>query len=429
MPPSPPPQAQVRGEGPEVGLLRQPGQAQSVVGEQRDRHAERLLAAPVGVDPGHQVVAPRPVQFPADPAVGVLQRVAVAAARGGARHRGQEQVPVRQRGLLTRRGAGRGYHPPRRPVARRVVRQHLQLVPGVEGDQVPGRPRPAKKGTQPGRREDPLDERLPQPGVVQAALVLGRQQRERAQHPRRVQAAAGVVGGPPVVALPVVALPVVALPVVALPVSRCPCAVPRDGADAAARRLGLEHVAVQVRGQRQGRHGRRVVGGAAHVDQAPAGGQPDRLARRAEPDFHLGAVRHPVDVPVKVVGEEPVALVPAVEPDLLAEQAARHAHPRPAPKAQGHAPTLAGSEPRASWRFPRRTRTARRSAPSRWRSRRRQAGARCLHHGGHSDLSPDRIGPQAFSYEVMQEQSGGVRASNGGHEQARYTTVAAGTGD
>jgi alkanesulfonate monooxygenase SsuD/methylene tetrahydromethanopterin reductase-like flavin-dependent oxidoreductase (luciferase family) len=47
------PQAQVRGEGPEIGLLRQPGQAQSVVGEQRDRHAERLLAAPVGVDPGH----------------------------------------------------------------------------------------------------------------------------------------------------------------------------------------------------------------------------------------------------------------------------------------------------------------------------------------------------------------------------------------
>jgi len=57
------------------------------VGEQRDRHAERLLAASVGLDPGHQVVAARPVEFPADPAVRVLQRVGVAAEGGPAGHR------------------------------------------------------------------------------------------------------------------------------------------------------------------------------------------------------------------------------------------------------------------------------------------------------------------------------------------------------
>src|SRR5271169_2159619 len=33
-----------------------------------------------------------------------------------------------------------------------------------------------------------------------------------------------------------------------------------------------------------------------------------------------------------------------------------------------------------------------------------------------------------ISYEVRQEQSGGVCASNGGHEQARYTTTAAAAG-
>ena len=40
-------------------------------------------------------------------------------------------------------------------------------------------------------------------------------------------------------------------------------AVPRDGPDAAARRLGLEHVPVQPPGQGQRRHGRRMVGRAA----------------------------------------------------------------------------------------------------------------------------------------------------------------------
>ena len=59
------------------------GRPPSVVGEQRDRHAERLLAAPVGLDPGHQVVPPRPVELPADPAVRVLQRVGVTAAGAG----------------------------------------------------------------------------------------------------------------------------------------------------------------------------------------------------------------------------------------------------------------------------------------------------------------------------------------------------------
>ena len=297
------PQPQLRGKGPEEGLPGQPGKvpAARVVREQRDRHAERFLAAPAGLDPGHQVQPPGPVQLPPDPAVRVLQRVGGAAQGGRAGHRGQEQVPVRRLGP-----ALPGHHPARRPVARRVVRQQLQLVPGVEGHQVPRRPRRGEQRPQPRRGEDPLAERLAQPGVVQPPLVLDGQQRERGQHPVGVQPAPVVAGRDTVLA------------------------VPRDGPDAAARRLGLEHVPVQPSaGQGQGRHRLRVVGGAAPVDQPPVRGQPDRLARRPQPDGYFRAVRHPVDVGAEFVGEEPVPFVPAVEPDLLAEQAARYAHPGP----------------------------------------------------------------------------------------------------
>jgi hypothetical protein len=99
--------------------------------------------------------------------------------------------------------------------------------------------------------------------------------------------------------------------------------------DAAARRLGLEDIPVEPRGQWQRRHGRRVIQGAALVDQPAIGGQPHRLARGAEADLHLGTVGNPVDVRTELVGEEPAAAVTAVEPDRLPEQAAGHADARP----------------------------------------------------------------------------------------------------
>ena len=88
------PQPQPRGEGAEVGLLRQPREvpAARVVRQQRHRDAERLLAPPVGLDPGQQVGPARPVELAADPAVGVLQRVGVAARRSRAGQGGEEQV-------------------------------------------------------------------------------------------------------------------------------------------------------------------------------------------------------------------------------------------------------------------------------------------------------------------------------------------------
>lgn len=116
------PQPECRREGPEVGLLRQPGQpsAAGVVGEQRDRDAERLLVPPVGVNPGDQVIAPRLVQVPADPAVRVLQRVGVAAAGGRAGGSAGGTTRARRRpGDPGRRAGRRGDQAGRRDPPRR----------------------------------------------------------------------------------------------------------------------------------------------------------------------------------------------------------------------------------------------------------------------------------------------------------------------
>jgi hypothetical protein len=67
------------------------------VGQQRDGDAQRVRAAPVGVDPGGQVSAARRAQVPADEAERVLQRVDVTAPGGPAEQRGEEGVLVRGR--------------------------------------------------------------------------------------------------------------------------------------------------------------------------------------------------------------------------------------------------------------------------------------------------------------------------------------------
>jgi steroid 5-alpha reductase family enzyme len=296
----PRPQPQLGRERRQVRLLGQPGQrtVTGVVAEQRHRHAKRHLTPPVGLDPGHQVVPPYLRQRPADPAVGVLQRVDVPPWRTPGRHRGQEQLPVRRARLPGRDRPRARHHPSGRTVPARIVREQLQLVPGVEGHQAGGLQRPGEQRAQPRRGEQPLHERLTQSRVVQPSFVLHGQQRVRRHDPPGVQAGPGRAG-------------------------RVPAGpVPRDAPHPAARRLGLEHVPVNRRGQRQGRHGPRVVRGPAPVDQAALGVQPDRLPRGAEPDLDLRAVRHPVHVGAELVGQEAVPLVAAVEPHFRAEQAA-----------------------------------------------------------------------------------------------------------
>ena len=205
------PQPQLRGKGPEEGLPGQPGKvsAARVVREQRDRHAERFLAAPEGLDPGHQVQPPRPVQLPPDPAV--RGRSALAVRPGVARL----AIAARNRSRYAASDLAWGHDPARRPEAGRVWRAAGARA-GGEGHQVPRRPRPGEQQSKPGRGEDPLAERLAQPGVVQPPLVLHGQQRSLVSTgPRTARARRGRGDTP---------------------------AVPRDGPDAAARRLGLEDV-------------------------------------------------------------------------------------------------------------------------------------------------------------------------------------------
>lgn len=186
-------------------------------------------------------------------------------------------------------------------------------MPGVEGDQVARAPVTGQQGAQAGRGEDPLDERLPQHGVVQPALVLDGQ----------LRAGRGERGGED------------ALPA---PVGRgAGLGVHGDSVQPATRAPGLEHVPVDV-----GQAGRAVGGEGGHrrgqVLARPAGDEPgpvrgalqaERLARGAEAELDLGADRHPVHVLCELRGQEPVTAVAAVEPHGSAEQAARHGHPGP----------------------------------------------------------------------------------------------------
>src|SRR5262249_11245383 len=98
----------------------------------------------------------------------------------------------------------------------------------------------------------------------------------------------------------------------------------------------------------------------------------DRLARDAEAELDLGAHRHPLHVVRERPGEEQVALVPAVVPHGLAEQARRDAEAN-----------LVGMRDRHGG-HPRRTRNARAASSwfatgAGWSKRRRDSG--CAPHG------------------------------------------------
>ena len=148
------PQPERGGKRLQVRLPGEPGQlaVAGVVAEDRDGDAQRVGAAPVGVDPRRQVGPAGTAQVPADAAERVLQGVGVAApGRPGAQRR-EEQVPVGRLGHRARRAPGRGHDPAGRAVARRVVREQLELVPGVEGDQVTRLPRRRTAAPAAGRR-------------------------------------------------------------------------------------------------------------------------------------------------------------------------------------------------------------------------------------------------------------------------------------
>src|SRR5262249_11135387 len=160
-------------------------------------------------------------------------------------------------------------------------------------------------------REQALDEVLAQPRVAQAPLVLDREQRQPLHEDARERADAG-------------------------PPRRAPHP---HALHAAARRVLLEHVAVEVEPRQlvgappgEARHRLGVVAPAARCEEtrrARVALEPDRLARDAETELHLGAHRHPLDPAPERVDEERVALVPAVVAHLAPEEAGADADAEP----------------------------------------------------------------------------------------------------
>jgi hypothetical protein len=179
-----------RGEWLQVRLGGEPGEraAAGVGGEQCDWDAEWRLPAPVGFDVREEIVAPRPVEVLAGPAEGVLQSVGVPPTGCLRGHRGAEQFAVGSRRLRPGPASGVRDDPAGQQVAAGIMGQQLQLVPCMEGDEVTCAPRRGQQFAQPRGGEDTLGERLPQEVIVEAALLLHGQQRERRYQPLREEA-------------------------------------------------------------------------------------------------------------------------------------------------------------------------------------------------------------------------------------------------
>ena len=180
----------------------------------------------------------------------------------------------------------------------------------VEPHQPAGGPPAGEEGPQAAVGEDPLHEVLAEAGVRQPPFLLDRQLRQAGGERRGEQPDAG----PRRRAVPVVDL---------------------HALHAAARRVLLQHVAAQIGAREPGgaafgeaRHGLGQVPSGLRHHEPQAARRPleaHRVARRAEPELHLGADRHPLDPLAERVDEEAVPLVPAVEPHGLAQQARRDA--------------------------------------------------------------------------------------------------------
>ena len=200
-----------------------------------------------------------------------------------------------------------------------LVRQQHQLVRRVKPHQLSDGPPRREQRAQPAVGEDALDEVLAQPGIAEPAFLFDRQRRHARPQRRGIEPGAG------------------ALRHRARRMHLHPL-------HPAARRVSLQHVPGEVeRGQRRdarasvGGHAIRPVGAAPRSDHPHRHRLPGRrraigiahqvhgLARRSHPDLDLRAHRHPLHIPAERLGEEAVALVAAVEADLLAEQAGRDA--------------------------------------------------------------------------------------------------------
>jgi hypothetical protein len=203
-----------------------------------------------------------------------------------------------------------------RLVGRRTVCQQRQLVGRMETHQVTHAPSRVEQRAQPRVREDALDEVLAQPRVREAALLLYREVGPGGQQ--------RFGEDPPALAL-----------------AHAPAAaVDLHPLEPAAWRVALEDEAIQVLGGQRLRLSCRPAGhlvgpvaagtrdDEAHQDavdeRAPLRRvlQPHCLARHRQARLDLRTGRHPGNLRAEDVHQVGVALVPAVPPHLVAQQAA-----------------------------------------------------------------------------------------------------------
>jgi len=186
-----------------------------------------------------------------------------------------------------------------------MVRAELGLVCRVEGGEPGARHAGGERGLPARVGEHARQEARAQGGVAETPLLLDGQERQ-ARHERAREEAGAAPAGPA-------------------------AAVHAHALHAAAGRVRLEDVADEIqarelRGARPGeaRHRAGQVPAAVRGHQARGRRIPleaDRFARDAEAELHLGADGHPLDEAPERVGEERVALVPAVVAHLMAEEA------------------------------------------------------------------------------------------------------------
>jgi len=162
----------------------------------------------------------------------------------------------------------------------RAVGHHEQLVLGVEGDEPAGAAVFAAVALPARDDEEPLDEALAQQRVVQAPLVLDRQQREALHERAREDAGAGVGGD--------------------AAAGRIDLDLPHPGAGRAALEDEAAQVLASSASSRRDAHARIPSVWSARCAPSRAAGlggadQAQRLARDRQPVLDLRADRHPLD--------------------------------------------------------------------------------------------------------------------------------------
>ncbi len=176
----------------------------------------------------------------------------------------------------------------------------------------------------PAAREDPGYEVLPQPGVVQATLLLHRERRHPSGEHRRVEADT-VTRRHAVVIIDAHPLHPAAGRLRLEDVSGQPLLAELLDFPLRVFRHAVREILLRVRHHEPYAAPDFARGSASAVAVRPAPGgslEPNGRTGRTEPDVDLRTYLHPLHVGIQRVHEELVPLVPAVVTDVAAEQAA-----------------------------------------------------------------------------------------------------------